>query len=239
MRQLLTERMSFRQLFSRSERGRKQRGRSQVKSKSSSVRSLDEGEAWTFSYKSSPSTTGNRWHGFIRFFKQDASNKQSAMDLDCMIDCDCPDYRFRYAYNNSKADAGFAGDNPNWKYSNQNNGRPPRPRSQGGVGDYGVGMCKHLCGLADYLKTKIEPNAPDPDDAPPIVTKRASPPVPAAPPKAPTTRAPSLDRGHPIRKPPGGGYSDSRELQEGKSSLSNRIDRFAKENPEFEISYEE
>jgi intein/homing endonuclease len=132
MRQVLTETMSFRDLLQGSESGRKQRARTDVNVKPMRVTTMDGKEAWTFSYKSSPSTTGNRWHGNIQFLKGTVSEKDSAEDLDCRVSCNCPDYRFRYAYNNYKAGSGNLGNN---------NGRAPKPRSQGGVGDYGNGMC--------------------------------------------------------------------------------------------------
>lgn len=230
MKKVLMERMSFRQLFAGSEGGRKERGAHDVDPKSSAVTATDDGEAWTFNYKSHPSTTGQRWHGFVQFFKEDVSGKDNAMDLECMVDCDCPDYRYRYAYNNKQADVGWTGNNPNWKYSNQNNGRKWRPRSQGGVGDYGVGMCKHLCSLSEYLKTVIEPEAPQPDDKPPMPEPKK--PVDKRPvaQKAPTTAAPK----------PQDSYSDSRSgsdtLQEGhRSKLFDRMDAFVKTHPEFVI----
>jgi hypothetical protein len=194
--------------------------------------STDDGEAWTFRYKSSPSTTGKPWHGFIQFFKEDVSSKDSAADLECMIDCDCPDYRYRYAYNNKRAGVGWAGKHPGWNHNNQNNGQKWRPRSQGGVGDYGVGLCKHLCGLKEFLQTSIEPNAPQPDDKPPVPMKKKEPQqkpqVPVAQ-KPPTTAAPK----------PEDTYSDSRTgsdtLEEGQSQLYKRIDTFVKTHPEFDV----
>lgn len=236
MRRILSERMNFRQLFAGSESGRKERGANDVNAKSSQVFSTDNGEAWTFNYKSSPSTTGNRWHGFIRFFKEDVSAKDNAMDLDCMVDCDCPDYRYRYAYNNRQADVGFTGKHPDWRHNNQNNGQKWKPRSQGGVGDYGVGMCKHLCGLSEYLKTVIEPEAPQPDDKvpPPVKTKPKPKGVqPSVASKPSTTTAPK----------PEDSYSDSRSgsdtLQEGRSQLYERLDNFVRTHPQFEAPYED
>lgn len=132
MHKLLVERTSFKNLLRGSEPGRVDRGNHDVNARSIRVQSMDGQEAWTFNYKSNPSTTGQRWHGYVRFFKHDVSSKDNAMDLDCKVSCDCPDYTFRYAYNNAKSDVGDLG---------RNNGRPPRSRAEGGVGDYGIGMC--------------------------------------------------------------------------------------------------
>jgi len=227
MRQVLTERMSFKSLLRGSESGRIDRSK-HVNARSLRVASTDEGESWMFTYKSQGlySTTGNRWHGYVKFFKENVLVTDNAEDLDCKVSCDCPDYRFRYAYNNNKADAGDLG---------LNNGQPPRPRSQGGVGDYGVGMCKHLCALGEFLRTKISPDAPEPEDPPPIPKKKVvvKKPVPAAQ-KPQTSKAPDPDDDT---------YTDSRTgsdtLMEGVSPLYDRLDQFAKQNPEFTVMYED
>src|ERR1035437_1706457 len=129
MRQVLTETMSFRDLLRGSESGRKQRGRQDVNARSMRVTTMDGNEAWTFRYKSNPSSTGKPWHGFIKFLKKDVSEKDNAEDIDCMVDCDCPDFRFRYAYNNAQAGVTTTGPD-SW---NKNNGQKWRSRSQGGV----------------------------------------------------------------------------------------------------------
>lgn len=255
LRTILTERMSFRALLAGSESGRKQRGRQDVNARSLRVASLDGNETWTFRYKSDPSTTGNPWHGYIQFFKDDVSDKDNAMDLDCMVDCDCPDYRYRYAYNNAQADVGRIGKHPDMPFGNQNNGQRPRPRLAGGVGDYGVGLCKHLCALASFLKTSVSPEAPEPEDPPPVPKKK---PVkkPLRPSIAsPTTNAPDPDTDNYDSRT--GSDSDGRTgsdtLMEritalgnpiqrpfmGISDLYKKIDAFAKQNPEFDVEYEE
>jgi hypothetical protein len=228
MRQVLTERMSFRDLLRGSESGRKDRSK-YVNARSLRVASTEDGESWMFTYKSqgAHSTTGNRWHGYIRFFKENVSAEENAEDLDCKVSCDCPDYRFRYAYNNHKAEAGDLG---------QNNGQPPRPRSQGGVGDYGNGVCKHLIALGAYLKTQISPNAPEPTDPPPLPAKN--------PVKSPTTSLPPSKAPQTSKAPkPDDTYDDSRSgsetLMEGISPLYARFEEFAKFNPEFEVMYYE
>jgi dTMP kinase len=231
MREVLTERYSFKQLLAGSEPGRIERGKRDVRTRPMRVTTMDGNEAWTFRYKSYPSTTGNPWHGYIQFFKEDVSEKESTEDLDCMVDCDCPDYRYRYAYNNAQAGAGRIGRHPEWRYGNENTGRPPRPRSEGGVGDYGIGLCKHLCSLGEYLKTNID--APEPEDKPPL--SRTVEPAPRVTPETPTTTdAPE----------PEDSYTDSRSgLQEGlqkqKSHLYERMEKFVKENPQFVVMYNE
>lgn len=244
MRQVLTETMSFRDLLQGSESGRKQRGRQDVNPRSMKVTTMDGNEAWTFSYKSSPSTTGKRWHGFVKFFKDDVSEKDSAEDLECMVDCDCPDFRFRYAYNDAQAGVTTTGAN-SW---NKNNGQKWRPRSQGGVGDYGIGLCKHLASLGKFLKTQISSDAPEPEDTPPVPEKK-----PAIKPRPPSIAPQTVN----APDPDDDSYTDSRTgsdtLQEyslpqyttsnsssgKKSELYGRMETFAKSNPEFTVNYED
>jgi len=245
LKRILTETITFQSMYNRSEKGRKDRARTDVNVKPMRVMTLDDNEAWSFSYKSSPSTTGHRWHGYIQFFKENVRQTEDAMQLECMVDCDCPDYRYRYAYNNAKAGVGRIGKHPEWPYGNDNNGRKWRPRSQGGVGDYGVGLCKHLCALRDHLHTIIDPNAPEPEDvAPPPEPKKVDT-TPAAQ-KPQTTVAPEPDDNT---------YTDSRTgsdtLQEHffsqpqprppgyKSELYKRLEEFVKTNPEFDVQYED
>lgn len=242
MRKVLTERMSFRDLYRSSTPDRVDRSRN-VNAKSLRVTSMDGQEAWTFTYKSNPSTTGHRWHGYVRFLKEEVTDAVSAADLDCMVDCDCPDYRYRFAYNNAKQEAGALGPG-SW---NQNNGRPPRPREQGGVGDYGPGMCKHLIALGEFLKTKIEPDAPEPDEEPekelaPKPQPKAQPKVQAPKPAKPSKPStPVAQKPQTINAPePEDTYSDSRgELQENTGQIAERLTNLVKTNPEFDVWYED
>ena len=243
LKQILAERMTFRQLYQGSESGRKERGRQDVNTKSMRVMSIDENEAWAFSYKSHPSTTGNRWHGYVQFFKENVRQTDDAMQIECMVDCDCPDYRYRYAYNNAQAGVGRIGKAAEWPYGNDNNGRKPRPRSQGGVGDYGVGLCKHLCALRDHLHTIISPEAPEPEDPAPAPEPKKVDTTPAAQ-KPQTSTAPDPDDDT---------YTDTRSgsetLQEYAlpqpkppgyvSELYKRLDEFVRTHPEFDVMCED
>jgi hypothetical protein len=240
LKKILLERVTFQSMYNRSEKGRKDRARTDVNVKPMRVMTLDQNEAWSFSYKSTPSTTGHRWHGYVQFYKKNVSEETNAAQLECMVDCDCPDYRYRYAYNNAHADAGRIGKHPDWPYGNESNGRKWKPRSQGGVGDYGVGMCKHLLALGEFLKTKLAPETPEPKpnkyDAwkPEPKVKKVDTTPPAQKPQ--TTDAPDPDDDT---------YTDSRtgsdtmteEVQRGV--LYERMEKFVKENPEFTVMYED
>ncbi len=238
--------MTFHQLYQGSESGRKERGRQDVNAKSMRVLTIDDNETWAFSYKSSPSTTGNRWHGYVQFFKENMRQTDNAMQIECMVDCDCPDYRYRYAYNNAQAGVGRIGKSSEWPYGNENNGRKWRPRSDGGVGDYGIGLCKHLCALRDFLRTVIEPDAPEPEDkTPPPKPKKKDTTTPASE-KPQTSIAPDPDDDT---------YTDTRSgsdtLQEYaflsqpihppgyKSEIYKRLEEFVRNHPAFDVQYED
>lgn len=245
MRRVLTERMSFRQLLavskSKPDHSRFDRAKF-VNAKSLRVKTMDESETWTFSYKSQGdhSTTKMRHQGYVRFFKENVSSTDNVQDLECMVDCSCPDYRYRWAYNNAKADAGITGANS----LNKNNGTPPRSRSAKppGVGDLGEGLCKHLIKLGKYLETSVDAPDPKKDEEPlsqpepkPVQVKKQRPSQSPT-----TTKSPEPDDTYTDSRSgdSSSGYSDGRELQEGKSSLYNRFEQFVRNNPEFEVPYE-
>jgi outer membrane biosynthesis protein TonB len=100
------------------------------------------------------------------------------------VDCDCPDYKYRWAYNNAKAGAGITG-NQSW---NGNNGKAPRPREQGGVGQLGEGLCKHLISLGRYLHNQVEPEQPEKPEQP--VAKPSQPSATIQPKQKPTPTQP-------------------------------------------------
>lgn len=236
MRKVLTEAMSFRQLWNSSDSARKQRS-AHVKPKQMFANSEEGPDAWIFSYKSDPgwSTTGKRWHGYVRLLKDEAINNNAVeiQDLDCMVDCDCPDYRYRFAYGNAKQGAGTTGAN-SW---NQNNGQFPSVMGER------AGLCKHLMSLVEFLGTKVEPIAPEPDDVPPPMQPRAKAQRGVIPPKKSLPSVPSPSRIGRAPEPPKekpSYYSDPRsgDLMEGKKEpLLQRISRFVKQNPEFTVPY--
>ncbi len=149
IKNLLCERMSFDDLMRVSDPKRKERSTG-ISTKSLLVNSINDREAWKFSYKTNKNenTTGLRHQGYIYFYKDDIKPGDNALKLDCSVDCSCPDYKFRFAYNNAKNDAGELGVNS----LNKNNGAPP-------MINIGPGLCKHLIALRDYLLTEAEPTS--------------------------------------------------------------------------------
>ena len=157
VRGLLTEAMTFRQLFSKTDGGRRDRG-NRMRTRSLAGTADEDSENWNFSYKSNPDhiTTGRSHMGRISFGK-DAyvryKNKRSMDEVICKVDCSCPDYKYRWAYANYQQDAGDMGSGS----LNKCNGQPPvktNPRRR-------VSLCKHLVSLKDYLRTKLQENKGD------------------------------------------------------------------------------
>jgi len=226
VREILSERMSFKDLLRNSDPKRIDRSKS-VSPRSIRVAMMDNNEAWLFNYKSNPSTTGKRHHGYIKFFKKDVSSKDRADELDCKVDCDCEDYKYRFAYNNAKADAGEIGSNA-W---NDNNGRPPQPYNNNKPS-----LCKHLISLGKFLKTYIDSDAPSPDDIPDTTVKsKVSPSIGSSP----SSDAPSPDDSYTDSKEESG-YSDTRNenLQEVNNNLSSKFEKMFNNKREFNVPYE-
>jgi len=183
--EIIAEKMSYQQLMSVSDPARKDRA-SRIPSKSLAVKSINDKEAWKFSYKTpkDENTTGLRHQGFIYFFKEDIQPGDDARKIDCSVDCSCPDYKFRFSYANKAAGAGENGPNSLNKGFNY-------PSSI----NAGPGLCKHLISLKEYLRTEIEgeptpPEEPVPGVKPVAVPK--SPPPGTIPPEEPEPEQPEV-----------------------------------------------
>jgi hypothetical protein len=153
IRELLAEAMTYADLMQSSDPDRIDRG-SRIPARSLRVYTKNDREAWKFSYKSpkdeittidDENPTGKRHQGFIHFLKEDMQTGDNAMDIDCSVDCSCPDYRYRLSYANKAAGAGENGPsslNKGFNYQSSIN--------------VGPGLCKHLIALKEYLKTKVD-----------------------------------------------------------------------------------
>ena len=124
------------------------------RSKTVAVRSLpvsveDDGEQWNFRYKSSPQSTvtDEPFEGHITFLKGDVRRGDDAMKLECKVDCGCPDYMYKFAFNNHAQGAGDIGPDS----ENDAINRRPKPAY-----DIGEGLCKHLSALSKYLMTQVK-----------------------------------------------------------------------------------
>lgn len=117
-----------------------------VRARSIPVTTEENMEQWNFRYKSNPSVTEKPFEGNITFLKGQVDSKDDAAQLECKVDCGCPDYRYKFAYNNFKQGAGEIGPDSLNKCIN----RAPQQAY-----DIGEGLCKHLTALRGYLQTKI------------------------------------------------------------------------------------
>ena len=95
----LYEDMSFQQLMQYSEPRRIARANT-VKGPPLRIASDDDNVYWNFNFKSFPSTTGKRHHGYIKFKKPRRGKPLNR--LDCVVDCTCPDYKYRWAWANKQ-----------------------------------------------------------------------------------------------------------------------------------------
>lgn len=138
----LQERMTYDQLFRLSEPKRVGRSRT-VRGPPLEIASSRNDQYHFFNFKSYPSTTGLRHKGYIRFLRP-RSNKTTTMDrIQCEVDCQCPDYRYRWAWANKQRGAGRVGA----QSLNQALNRAPRitnPKAR-------PGLCKHLLAARNYI----------------------------------------------------------------------------------------
>lgn len=191
--EIIAERMTYADLMRSSDPKRSDRAK-RIPARSLVVKSLNDREAWKFSYKTpkEENTTGLRHQGFIYFFKEGLEAGEDAMKIDCSVDCSCPDYKYRFSFANKQADAGENGPNSLNKGLNY-------PSSI----NAGPGLCKHLISLKEYLRTKIEgeptepaepvqgekpvavPKSPAPGTVPPEEPEPVQPEVPQDPTQTP------------------------------------------------------
>lgn len=123
------------------------------------VRSMDistenGNETWNFNATSQEKEQYRRHGGKtshrsrIIFFKDSVEPDDNAEDLECMVDCDCKDFQFRFAYVNAQDDASMIGP----KSLNKAVNRPPIKTNPEGDQK----LCKHLAALTRYLVTNLD-----------------------------------------------------------------------------------
>lgn len=149
---LLDERLSFADLYDETDDKRIEKSK-KIRVQPLLVTTENNNEVWKFSYNSAEriefKDTGRVGHkGNIYFFKDSIGPNDNAEDLDCMVDCDCKDFKFRWAYANAQDDASFIGSKSLNKAINRAPIKTnPKRKKQ---------LCKHLAGLAKYLTTNID-----------------------------------------------------------------------------------
>lgn len=145
MREFLGERLTFDRLFRLSEPKRVRRSDT-VRGPPLEIFNAKSGSVYhTFNFKSFPSTTGLRHHGYIRFFRPHTAgtNRMPLQHVPCEVDCTCPDFRYRFAWvlkQKGSARVGPQSMNQAWnKAPNKTN--PDRRAS----------LCKHILAARDYI----------------------------------------------------------------------------------------
>jgi hypothetical protein len=142
---ILLEKLSFDQLFSMTEPRRVLRSKT-VRGPALDVDATKDGVYYHFNFKSFPSTTGKRHRGYIKFFKP---KKQTPLEkIACLVDCDCEDYRYRWAWTNKQRGSSVVGS----KSLNQATNRAPKITNPRGKS----GLCKHLAALSNFIYGEFE-----------------------------------------------------------------------------------
>jgi hypothetical protein len=133
----LTERLTFDRLFRISEPKRVYRSFT-VRGPPLEVDSYQDVVYYIFNFKANPSTTGLRHHGYVKFFKPKNKNPKNVplQHLDCLVDCTCPDFRYRWAWANKQRQSSVVGPNS----LNQAWNKAPRKTNPKGT----PGLCKHI-----------------------------------------------------------------------------------------------
>lgn len=125
------------------------------------VRSLqvstnNDRDMWRFDY-SYVSSEKSEWEqyrekvghkGHIYFFKENIEPDDNLEDLECMVDCTCRDFKYRWAYALAQDDASIVGP----KSLNKSVNAPPVKTNPLGHQQ----LCKHLSALRRYVVTNIE-----------------------------------------------------------------------------------
>lgn len=138
---LLSEAMTFDQLLAYSEPKRIARSRT-VRGPSLQLDAYRDGVDYIWNCKSTPSTTGLRHRAAISI-KRPKDPNTPLERCQCVVDCTCPDLKYRFAWANKQRSAGRVGPNS----LNKAHNRAPKITNPGNT----PGLCKHLCALRDFL----------------------------------------------------------------------------------------
>jgi hypothetical protein len=140
-RKYLCEKLTYRQLFAYTDKGRKARAKN-VRGPSLKLETGVDANFFHFNFRGMPSTTGRRHVGYVKFEKP--KNPDTPLeDINCTVDCDCEDMTYRWAWSLKQRGAGLVGPGSYNKALN----RAPRitnPRNK-------ISLCKHIAAVKDYL----------------------------------------------------------------------------------------
>jgi len=144
-RTLLQELMSFNDLYRVSDPKRVVRSLT-VRGPPLQVDAYANALYYGFNFKANPSTTGLRHHGYVKF-KKPRHGPVPLSQVPIEVDCDCPDYKFRFAWANKQKGASRVGPNS----VNQAINRAPRITNPLGQ----PGLCKHILAVKDYIEGQM------------------------------------------------------------------------------------
>lgn len=139
----MPSRLTFDQLFQYSDPKRVARS-ADVKGPPLDIDSYRDTVYYCFNFKSNiTNTTGLRHRGYVRFFRPPSRQPVPLHQLKCMVDCTCPDYRYRWAWANKQRGSGTVGD----QSLNQALNRAPRHTNPRAI----PGLCKHILAAREYI----------------------------------------------------------------------------------------
>lgn len=140
----LFERLTFDRLFRISEPKRVYRSFT-VRGPPLEIDSYQDAVYYIFNFKANPSTTGLRHRGYVKFFKPKNKNPKNVplQHLECLVDCECPDFRYRWAWANKQRQSSVVGPSS----LNQAWNKAPRITNPGGR----PGLCKHILATRAYI----------------------------------------------------------------------------------------
>lgn len=144
MKLCLCERLTFDKLFRISDPKRVYRSFT-VKGPPLELDSYQDAVYYAFNFKANPSTTGLRHRGYIKFFKPLHKNPNSVplQHLECLVDCTCPDFRYRWAWANKQRQSSLVGP----QSLNQAWNKAPRKTNPTGK----PGLCKHILAARQFI----------------------------------------------------------------------------------------
>ena len=152
----LAEMMTFDQLFRYSEPGRVKRADT-VRGPPLEINGASDAVFHSFNFKSYPSTTGLRHHGYIKFKRPELGRPNTPLQrVPCEVDCECPDFKYRFAWADKQRGAARIGAQSMNKCIN----RAPRITNPSNI----PGLCKHVLACRDFIygmKARFFPGEPD------------------------------------------------------------------------------
>jgi len=139
---LIYEKLTFDKLFRLSTPERVTRSLT-VRGPPLEIDSYQDAVYYAFNFKSNPSTTGLRWRGYIKFIKPKSGRDTPLQHVECVVDCSCPDYKYRFAWANKQRGSSLVGP----QSLNQAWNRAPRKTNPKGK----PGLCKHILATRQYI----------------------------------------------------------------------------------------